>query len=183
MSYFSRFVLLLAFFCLAKPAFAQTEKFSEDQKALLKEALKVAFVTEKNFPHYNDLKSKKKIILHDNMIAVDDFFKNPIYLTDEVLPEIKNLKIDLQSEAEIKAEKQKKDLMVVRMGQIDQPTSDYAMVHIFGEWDLGEESRKKGFLYKEAFGYTLLFKKENGVWKYQKVVNRLPNPTEQRKQI
>ena len=178
---FSRFTFLfgvILFF--AKPAFAQSDQFSKDQKALLKEALRVALETEKSLPNYQDLSDKKKVILLDNMFSVDDYFKGPIFITKKELPKLDKVELELKTENEIKNIKQKEDLLFVRVGQINQPQSEYGMVHVFGQWHLGEESREKGFRFKQAYAYTLLFKKEKGKWKFQKVINSFPNFIEQR---
>jgi len=170
----------VAAFCFSHLAFAQTNKFSKDQKKLLKEALTVALVTEKNFPEYADLTNKTKVIIVDSMVSVDDYFKKPIVITPKVLPKLDKVKLDLQSEAEIVKNVQKEDQLFIRVGQIAEPTSDYALVHVFGEWDLGQNSLDKGYKFRQADGYTLLFKKEGNDWKYQKIVNRLPNLFKQR---
>ena len=181
MRYFPKFfLLLLAAIGFLHSASAQTDQFSKDQKALLKEALRVALETEKNLPNYQDLTDKKKVILLDNMFSVDDYFKAPIFITKKVMPKLDDVELELKTETELKNIKQKEDLMFVRVGQINPPQTEYGMVHVFGQWHLGEESRAKGYVFKQADAYTLLFKKEKGKWKYQKVINRFPNFIEQR---
>lgn len=178
---FSRIALVLLFvFSYLKPAAAQTNKFSKNQKALLKEALTVALVNPKNLPGYEELTDKTNIVIVDSMVSVDNFFFKPPVLTPQVLPKLDKVKLKLQTEDEIKNNVQPKDQLFIRMGWIDEPKSDYALVHVFGEWDLGEESLQRGYKFKQADGYTLLFKKDGKNWKYQKVVNRLPNLFEQR---
>lgn len=174
------FLLVLAVLCLSNVAFSQTDKFSKEQKALLKEALHVALESEKNLPQYNELADKKKVILLDNMFSVDDYFKAPIFITPEVLPKLDKVKLELKTEAELKTIKQKKDLLFVRVGQINQPEGDFGFVHVFTQYLLGDDSREQGYVFRQAEAYTLLFKKEKGKWIYQKVINRFPNLIEQR---
>ena len=87
------FFFLLATLSFSEPTFAQTDKFSNEQKALLKEALRVALETEKSLPLYNELADKKKVILLDNMFSVDDYFKAPIFITPEVMPKLDKVKL------------------------------------------------------------------------------------------
>lgn len=181
MRYFPKFFLpLLGALLIFSAASAQTNQFSKDQKALLKEALRVALITDKSLPNYQDLSDKRNIILLDNMFSLDNYFKEPIFITPKVMPKFDEINLQLKTEAEIKSIKQPQDLMFVRVGQINQPDAQFGFVHVFGQWHLSEESRAQGFVMKQAQAYTLLFKKEKGKWKFQKIINRFPNFIEQR---
>ncbi len=171
--------LFFTFFLIAKTGFGQTAAFSPDQKALLAEALRVALVTEKNLPDYEFLPNKEKIDILDKMVSIEDRDKAPVYLTPEVLPAFEQVKFNLRNEAYFKKNKPKKNHLFIRLGQINQPEGDYALVHLYGQWQLGKKNRKRGLVSREAWGQTMLFKKTDGTWKFEKVVNKFPNLFEQ----
>jgi hypothetical protein len=180
MNILNRFRLLsLAFFCLfALQAHSQTSAFSENQKILIREALRTAVSTEKNLPNYQDLRNKKKIVLLDKMVSMDNPDAPPVYLTKEMLPEFENVKFELQTEAEIKNKKRRKDLLFLRLTQLPDPDSNYGLAHVLSQYQLGKKSHKKGVTFRETRGYTLLFKKTDGSWKFEKVVNSFLNVLE-----
>jgi hypothetical protein len=159
MALFNRF--FLAFFSLLLVSFssqAQTE-FTRDQKALLKEALRLA-VTDPNFlPEYPELVADKTVVLYDKMVSMDDLTKEPVYLNEKLLPKFKNVKFELKNQSEIFDPARRQDLVFLRVMQINQPDSNYGLVTVLSQIALGSESREKGFLHKQSYGKTMLFKK------------------------
>ena len=172
--YFSICFTFLLALLLTKASFAQNANLSEDQRALLREALKAAVSEPKTLPNYDLLPDKKEIVLFDKMVSLDDAAKAPVYLTKHDVLKIPKVKILLQTETEIFKERPQ-DLLFLRVMQINQPESDYAVVTVMAQYALGTESKQRGFLYKQTEGVTMLFKKTGGEWKYDKTITSLQN--------
>ena len=175
-----RLAAFLLFCFLAVQTQAQTSAFSENQKILIREALRTAVSTEKNLPGYQNLPDKKKVVILDKMVSLENPDAPPVYLTKEMLPEFENVKFELQTETEIKTKKRRKDLYFLRLAQMPDPDSNYGITHILTQYQLGKKSRKKGLASRETRGYTLLFKKTESGWKFEKVVNSFLNVLEQK---
>ncbi|KAA9332734.1 hypothetical protein [Adhaeribacter soli] len=176
-----RVLFFLLFLSFTFKATAQQTGFSENQKALLREALRAAVSTEKNLPDYNELKDKKKIYLLDKMIFLDNMDAPAYYMPKEVVPEFENVKFELISEKDLKNKKKNQDILYLRLAQINEPDQEYAVVHMLAQWRLGKKSKKKGFTYRESKGYSMLFKKTEKGWEFQKVVNLFMNLLDQPK--
>ncbi|MBK0403914.1 hypothetical protein I5M27_13040 [Adhaeribacter sp. BT258] len=175
MALFNRFFLaFFGLFLFSISSQAQTE-FSRDQKALLKEALRIA-VSDPNFlPEYPELVADKTVLLYDKMISMDYPDKEPVYLNEKQLPKFKNVKFELKTQSEIFDPARRQDMVFLRVMQINQPESEYALVTVLSQIALGSESREKGFLHKQSYGKTMLFKKDKKGWRFEKVANTLPN--------
>lgn len=170
-----RVLFFLLFLSFSFNLQAQQTGFSENQKTLLREALRVAVSTEKNLPEYEALPNKKKIYLLDKMVFLDNTEAPLIYLSKDLVPEFKNVKFKLVSEEAMQKKDSKNDILFIRLAQIPEPESDFAVVHVLTQWKLGKASRQKGFKHKEGSGYTMLFQKNGPDWKFQKVINRFIN--------
>jgi len=176
MALFSRFSLTFPLLLLtAISAFAQT-KFTSDQQKILKEAVRVAVSDPDFLNEYPELVSDKKtVVIYDKMASLEQPDKTPDYLTEKMLPKIKGVKLNLQTQKEIYNPERREDLVFLRIMQFDQPEGEYAIVTVLSQIALGSESREKGYLHKQSTGKTMLLKKNKKNWQFEKVVNTLPN--------
>ncbi|MFC5271624.1 hypothetical protein [Adhaeribacter terreus] len=175
MALFNRFLIAFCgFFLLSFFSQAQTE-FTRDQKGLLKEALRIAVSDPDFLPEYPELKGDRTVFLYDKMVSLDDLSKEPVYLTEKLVPQFKNVKFELKTQQEIFDPARREDMIFLRVMQINQPESNYGLVTVLSQIALGSESREKGFLHKQSYGKTMLFKKYKKAWKFEKVANTLPN--------
>lgn len=148
---------------------------SPDQKALMKAALNVAVGKQPTLPDYADISNKKEIVLFNKMTSLEHPDEKAIYLTEADVPEVKKAKLLLQNETQINDTTRKADLVFVRVTQIAQPESDFGVVTVLGQVALGADSRAKGYLFKQVKGQTMLFKKVNGDWEFQRILTTFPN--------
>ncbi len=172
---FSRSALLcLGFLCFAHTVFSQAV-LSPVQKDLMRAALNVAVGKQHTLPDYADIPDKKQVVLYNKMTSLEHPEEKPIYLTDADVPEVKKVKLLLQNEAQIMDTTRKADLVFVRVTQITQPEGDYGVVTVLAQVALGADSRAKGYLFKQVNGQTMLFKKVDGDWQFQRILTTFPN--------
>ena len=172
---FFRVLFFLLFLAFTFNATAQQTALSQTQLTLLREALRTALSTEKNLPDYQDLKNKKEIILHNELVNQGDVTAKTIFITEDMLPKLNDEKIRLMTREEIRKKAEKEDLLFVRLGLMPDPEEEYGPVNIYSQWELSNKSRKKGLVYRQSYGRTLLFKKTDGAWQFEKAINTFNN--------
>jgi hypothetical protein len=162
-------------------------RIDSDLKELVYKAIKRAVVIERDIQEYNSIWKKHRIyVLNEyqsietlttqNIDSIEKVIKfnsvrdKKYFKPNEIPNKINNVKFCLKSKSELQkiADKTWEDFLYLSFDLIEIKGKT-ATIKINNTWNVSKHSKK---IYLSGGGYTCIYKKINGEWKFEKIVSR-----------
>lgn len=180
----SLFIIIILFLSCSRPLYIKDKHFDcteknytmdTDLKELIYKSLQRAVVVKKDIPDYRLIWKKHRIYVlneyHSNrMTSQKDWIKGLTFLSPNEIPnKIENVKFCIKSKESLQkiSNKTWEDFLYLSFNLIFID-GDTATIEINTSWNVSKHSKK---VYLSGGGYTCIYKKINGEWKFEKIIS------------